>query len=223
MRWALWSALRSRIDRIRKLHWLRTDPPSIVPVIRVKAVLAQVYKALDYRRLGKWFFFPQTLADAIDRIEARLPYLKTLCHLYRYWEQSNEHDLVSNRALKCLDQFVAKVMDAPLEDDFDPQRVAGQILLIGTSAPGLLDIRATPLEANIPGVEIHAQVIEQIIAGDFLHRPSYADAGETIYILILGLLLIWLLPRIGAVWSVVLAGVATTGVVWGSWYARYQL
>ena len=76
-----------------------------------------------------------------------------------------------------------------LEDDFDPQRVAGQIIFIGTSAPGLLDIRATPLEANIPGVEIHVQVVEQIIAGDFLHRPSYADAGETLYILILGLLL----------------------------------
>ncbi len=105
-----------------------------------------------------------------------------------------------------------------LEDDFDPQRVAGQIIFIGTSAPGLLDIRATPLEANIPGVEIHVQVVEQIIAGDFLHRPSYADAGETLYILFLGLLLIWLLPRIGAVWSVVLGGVATTGVIWGSWY-----
>jgi adenylate cyclase len=105
-----------------------------------------------------------------------------------------------------------------LKDDFDPQRVANQIVLIGTSAPGLLDLRATPLEANIPGVEIHAQVIEQIIAGDFLHRPSYADAGETIYILVLGLLLVGLLSRIGAVWSVVLGGAVTAGVIWGSWY-----
>nr|NIS43009.1 CHASE2 domain-containing protein [Desulfuromonadales bacterium] len=58
-------------------------------------------------------------------------------------------------------------------------------VFIGTSAPGLLDLRATPLEANIPGVEIHAQVVEQIIAGDYLYRPSYADAGEALYILVL--------------------------------------
>jgi class 3 adenylate cyclase len=75
------------------------------------------------------------------------------------------------------------------------------------------------LEANIPGVEIHAQVVEQIIAGDFLHRPSYADAGETLYILFLGFLLILLLSLIGALWSVFLCGVTTVGVVWGSWYA----
>jgi len=109
-----------------------------------------------------------------------------------------------------------------LEEDFDPQRVAGQIILIGTSAPGLLDIRATPMEANIPGVEVHAQVIEQIIAGDYLYRPSYADAGETIYILLLGLILVWLLPRIGAIWSVALGGLATAAVVWGSWYGFSQ-
>jgi len=105
-----------------------------------------------------------------------------------------------------------------LEEDFDPQRVASQIVFIGTSAPGLLDLRATPLEANLPGVEIHAQVVEQIIAGDYLYRPSYADAGETFYILVLGFLLIWLLSRIGAVWSVIVGGVTTVGVVWGSWY-----
>ncbi|MDX1426149.1 MAG: adenylate/guanylate cyclase domain-containing protein, partial [Kiloniellales bacterium] len=105
-----------------------------------------------------------------------------------------------------------------LEDDFDPGRVAGQIVFIGTSAPGLLDLRATPLEANLPGVEIHAQVVEQIIDGDFLYRPSYANAGETLYILVLGLLLTWLLPRIGAAGSVLLGGVATAAVVWGSWY-----
>ena len=105
-----------------------------------------------------------------------------------------------------------------LQDDFDPKRVAGQIVFIGTSAPGLLDLRATPLEANLPGVEIHAQVAEQIIAGDFLHRPSYADAAETLYLLVLGVLLVWLLPRIGALWSVLLGAATTAGVIWGSWY-----
>ncbi len=47
-----------------------------------------------------------------------------------------------------------------LEENFDPRRIAGQIVFIGTSAPGLRDLRATPLESNLPGVEIHAQVVE---------------------------------------------------------------
>jgi adenylate cyclase len=109
-----------------------------------------------------------------------------------------------------------------LQDDFDPRLVAGQIVFVGTSAPGLFDIRATPLEPTIPGVEIHAQAIEQIMSGDFLHRPDYADMAEVLYILVLGLLLIWLLPRVGAVWCVVLGGVSTAVIVGGSWYGFSQ-
>ena len=109
-----------------------------------------------------------------------------------------------------------------LEDDFDPKRVAGQILFVGTSAAGLFDLRATPLSPSLPGVEIHAQVIEQIISGDFLYRPDYTKAAETFYILILGLILILLLPRIGAVWSLVIGTAATGIVVAGSWYLFSQ-
>ena len=50
-----------------------------------------------------------------------------------------------------------------LEEDFDPATIAGQIVLVGTSAAGLHDIRATPLDPSIPGVEVHAQAIEQIL------------------------------------------------------------
>ncbi len=57
---------------------------------------------------------------------------------------------------------------------FDPQSVAGKVVLIGTSAPGLLDMRATPFESTIPGVEIHANVIDNLINGDFLQRPAFA-------------------------------------------------
>ncbi|MGH6895436.1 MAG: CHASE2 domain-containing protein [Geminicoccaceae bacterium] len=106
-----------------------------------------------------------------------------------------------------------------LEDDFDPDTVAGQIVLIGTSAPGLHDIRATPLDASVPGVEVHAQAIEQILAGDFLHRPDFADGAELAYMLVLGLVLIVLLRAVGALVSLVVGGVATALVLAGSWLA----
>lgn len=54
----------------------------------------------------------------------------------------------------------------------------GRIVLIGTSAPGLFDLRATPLDSAVPGVEIHAQALEQMIAGGALTRPDWATGAE---------------------------------------------
>lgn len=105
------------------------------------------------------------------------------------------------------------------EDDFDPNLVAGQIVFVGTSAAGTFDLRATPLQEAVPGVEIHAQAVEQILTGDFLKRPAFAIGAEVLYILILGLTLIILLRFIGAVWSLVLGGLATVSVIASSWYA----
>ncbi len=106
-----------------------------------------------------------------------------------------------------------------LEDGFDASLVAGQIIFVGTSAAGLHDLRATPLQRAIPGVEIHAQMIEQILTGEFLERPAFADAVELAYILVLGLLLIVLLPMTGAVWGSIAGGLAVVAAVGGSWYA----
>ena len=106
-----------------------------------------------------------------------------------------------------------------LEADFDPERVNGKIILIGVSAAGLHDIRATPLNPITPGVEIHAQVIEHIMTGKFLQRPDFATGAELVYMLVLGLALILLLPRIGAIWSTLLGGLTTVVAVGGSWYA----
>ncbi|MBZ4690590.1 MAG: adenylate/guanylate cyclase [Cereibacter sp.] len=59
-------------------------------------------------------------------------------------------------------------------------RVGGKIVLIGTSAQGLLDIRATPLDPTVPGVTIHAELLEQVIAGQFLSRPDWMAGLEAI-------------------------------------------
>jgi adenylate cyclase len=97
--------------------------------------------------------------------------------------------------------------------------IAGRILLIGTSAAGLLDLRATPLEASVPGVELHAQAIEQILQGAFLQRPDFATPAELIYILVLGILIAFLIYRSGALGSAVLGGAAVAAVIGISWYA----
>jgi adenylate cyclase len=106
-----------------------------------------------------------------------------------------------------------------LQDELRPEEVAGKILFVGTSAPGLQDLRSTPLDSAVPGVEIHAQAVEQFLTGEFLLRPGFADHLEIMYIAVLGLVLIILLRRIGAKWGLLLGATASATAIGGSWYA----
>ena len=102
------------------------------------------------------------------------------------------------------------------------QDIEGRIILVGTSAPGLLDLRATPLDTAIPGIDIHAQVIEHLLTGSFLTRPDYALALEESVILMFGILLAWLLPRVSAKAAIAVGLLIMAGVLVGGWAAfRY--
>ncbi len=85
--------------------------------------------------------------------------------------------------------------------DFDSSDVEGRIAIVGTSAAGLLDIRATPLDPATPGVEVHAQAIEQVASGTYLLRPDFSDSVEHIFVVVLCAGVILMVPRIGAAWA----------------------
>ena len=107
--------------------------------------------------------------------------------------------------------------------DFDASLIAGNIILIGTSAAGLKDLRATPLDPVMAGVEVHAQAIEQMLLGYFLERPDWADGAEIIYLILLGVALIFLLPRLGALWCAVLGVAGIAAAIAVSWFAFIEL
>jgi CHASE2 domain-containing sensor protein len=77
-------------------------------------------------------------------------------------------------------------------------KIEGQIVFVGTSAAGLLDQRVTALGELVPGVSIHAQAAEQILAQEFLQRPDWADGLETIITVVLCLVVTVLLLTLGA-------------------------
>jgi adenylate cyclase len=106
-----------------------------------------------------------------------------------------------------------------LNGELGKDQIEGRILLIGTSAAGLLDLRATPLEASVPGVELHAQAMEQVLQGGYLQRPDFATPAELIYILALGIIIAVLIYRAGALGSAILGGAAIAAVLGVSWYA----
>jgi adenylate cyclase len=69
-----------------------------------------------------------------------------------------------------------------------PDALQGRIVFVGTSAPGLLDIRATPLDPIYPGVEIHAAVVDAILTGNALGIPPWTPAAQLLSIVASGLI-----------------------------------
>ena len=102
-----------------------------------------------------------------------------------------------------------------------PAQLAGVIVLVGTTAPGLNDLRATPVNAEYPGVEIHANMISSILDGNFKYRPDFAISIEGGQLLVLGLLLTLALPVLAPVWSIALSLLAV-GVAAGANFYVYS-
>ena len=109
--------------------------------------------------------------------------------------------------------------DTIVTGEFDPARIADRIVLVGSSAAGLNDLKATPTTPDMPGVEIHAQLIEQILQQYFLSRPDWASGGELLFAVLVGVFLILAVPRAGALPSALFAGVAMVVAATVSWFA----
>ena len=67
-----------------------------------------------------------------------------------------------------------------LENRIEPGELKGKIVFVGVRAVGLGDILATPLEASVPGVEVHAQILESLLSNKLLSRPDWAPGFEVV-------------------------------------------
>jgi len=84
-----------------------------------------------------------------------------------------------------------------LENRVDPARIENKLALVGVTGLGLLDQQATPLRERMPGVEIHAQVLENIYDRDLLYRPHWAHWTESALLILLGIIMIAAVPAWG--------------------------
>jgi adenylate cyclase len=112
-----------------------------------------------------------------------------------------------------------------LAGEIPPEKIAGKLVLIGTSAVGLNDIKTTPVSSAMPGVEIHAQVLESALTQAVLSQPSYGIALEFFAALVLGLLVLIFAPLFGPVTLVAVGALFATLLIGTSWYfyAHYRL
>ena len=109
-----------------------------------------------------------------------------------------------------------------LERNVSPDMIAGKLVLIGTSAVGLNDIKTTPVSRAMPGVEIHAQVLETALTGALITQPNYGLVLELITAVLFGLLVIVMAPLFGPITLVVLGAVFATTLIGTSWYYYAQ-
>jgi adenylate cyclase len=98
------------------------------------------------------------------------------------------------------------------------EKIEGKLVLIGTSATGLNDIKTTPVSPVMPGVEIHAQVLESALSGEVLSQPSLARGFEFLGALVLGLLVIALAPNLGPARLVAFGALFASLLMGTSWY-----
>jgi adenylate cyclase len=107
-----------------------------------------------------------------------------------------------------------------LNDRVEAGLLRGRIVLMGATAPGLLDLRSTPVQAIYPGVEIHANLITGILDQNIKMKPSYVMGIEVVFLVLIGLLLVLLMPVLTPFVSALVSGgvlaaaVATNVALW---------
>jgi adenylate cyclase len=97
------------------------------------------------------------------------------------------------------------------------EKIEGKLALVGTSAIGLQDLRSSPLDQILPGVEVHANVLENIIFNTQLTRPASAKYYEWMATVIVGLFIIVITPAVSARIGLAAFLVPAGGMIWYSW------
>jgi adenylate cyclase len=105
----------------------------------------------------------------------------------QFWIHFNKHDPA--RFVSASDLLNGRV---------PPDRIRGRLVLIGTSATGLLDIKTTPVDPAMAGVEIHAQILEGVLTRSLLTYPYYAIGAELVVAVLFGLAIIIAAPMLPA-------------------------
>ncbi len=100
-----------------------------------------------------------------------------------------------------------------LNDRVPPEALQDKIVLVGATAVGIYDLRVTPFGNIFPGLEIHANIIDSVLAGDFLRQPAWIAFFDVLAILAAGLILGVALPRAGVISGSAVAVVLFAGYI----------
>jgi adenylate cyclase len=105
----------------------------------------------------------------------------------------------------------------------NPEQLKHKIVLLGTTAQGLLDLRTTPVATIYPGVEIHANLLAGILDNQLMDQPAYIVGMEWIILVLFGLLLMLLLMLLSPLWATLSTLLLMGAVIWLNLFVWEQL
>ncbi len=107
-------------------------------------------------------------------------------------------------------------------NSFKKEDIKGRIVLVGTSASGLLDLRATPFESTYAGVEVHTTAMENITNQSYISHPSWVEAVDILIILVLLILIVFLFVFLGALKTAIFSVVTMGTFIYVAYYFFVQ-
>ena len=112
-----------------------------------------------------------------------------------------------------------RVLEAEPADPLVRPQIEGQIVFVAATASGLGQPVQTPLGAGVQPVEVHTEVLEQVLSGVTLQRPDWAPGAETLAVVVVGLVTAWITSGRSALTGAALGGLLPAAVAAGAWFA----
>lgn len=199
---------------LRSTGMIFTDGKQIYPSLSLEALRVALGGRKDHVKIGETPVDQRGMIDTDYRIVVGARVIPVdrdglLWVHYRGFDRSKDY-VSAHKALN--PEYHNEIRD----------QINGHVVLIGASAEGLKDLRNSPIQAFIPGVEIHANVTEQVLQDDYLLRPPIAEIFEFLFILLVGLFMIMLAPMVNVMVMASLCAGLITIIIFGSIHAYTQ-
>ncbi|WP_373035056.1 CHASE2 domain-containing protein [Sulfurimonas sp.] len=104
---------------------------------------------------------------------------------------------------------------------FDEKLIEGKFVLIGTSAYGLMDLRSTPMDNVIAGVEVHANMIDNLLNDDMLRKPGWAEVADLTAIMIIAFIVIFIYSRFSLLVLSIVYAISFIGLMYANYYLLF--
>ena len=208
---------------LRRTGMVFSDGESLYPSLNLEALRVAVVGRKGYIKLANTPLEKKKEIDTNYRIvvgDYIIP-VESDGKVYVYYRHfCNEQDVQRGKNNCLVTDYVSALyaMDADKKNEI-ASLIKDKVVLIGSSSEGLKDLRNTAINPHRPGVEVHANVVEQILQGKYLQRPGILQDYETSFIFFGGLFFILFAPFIGVIVSLLLCVTLIFAAVFGAFMA----
>jgi len=109
------------------------------------------------------------------------------------------------------------------KNDFNKETISGKYIFIGTSAYGLMDLRSTPMDSVIAGVEIHANMLDNLLQQDMLFKPNWVESLNLFIVLFIVFVMLFIFSRLSLSIFIPIYIMSFLSLLWLNYYMLFEL